>query len=64
MTEKPSGGRHYVPNRRGVDVNKKSEEGKNPNSKDSNLRKSGTGKSTLPGEVTIQHIKCFKCKVK
>ena len=64
MTEKSSGGRHYVPNRRGGDVNKKSEEGKNPNFKDSNQRRSGTGKATLPGEASMQHIKCFKCKLK
>ena len=64
MTEKSSGGRHYVPNRRGGDVNKKLEEGKNPNFKDSNQRRSGTGKATLPGEASMQHIKCFKCKLK
>ena len=43
---------------------KKSEEGKNPSSKHSNQRKSGTGKAALPGEASIQHIKCFKGKVK
>ena len=42
-TEKLSDGRHYVPNKRGGDVNKKSEEGKSPNSKDSNQQKSGQG---------------------
>ena len=64
MTEKSSGGRHYVPNRRGGDVNKKSEKGKNPNLKDSNQRRNGTGKATLPFEASMQHIKCFKCKLK
>ena len=33
MTEKPSGGRHYVPNKRGGDASKKSEEGNSSNSK-------------------------------
>ena len=32
--------------------------------KDSSQRKSGTWKSALPGKATMQHIKCFKCKVK
>ena len=64
MTEKPSGGRHYVPNKRGGDISKKSEEGKGPNSKDSSQRKSSTGKSTLLGEASMQHIKCYKCKAK
>ena len=53
-----------MPNKRGGDINKKLEEGKNPNSKHSNQRKSGTEKATLPGEASMQHIKCFKCKVK
>ena len=32
--------------------------------KDTSQRKSGTWKSALPGKVIMQHIKCFKCKVK
>ena len=64
MTQKTSGGRHFVPNNRGRDANKKSEEGKSPNYKGSNQWKSGTGKATLSGETSMQHVKYFKCKVK
>ena len=62
-TEKPTGGRHSVPNRRSGDINN-SEEGRSSNSKDTNQRKSSTGKSTLPGEASMQHIKCYRCKKK
>ena len=32
--------------------------------KDTSQRKSSTWKPALPGKVNMQHIKCFKCKVK
>ena len=63
-TAEKSGGRRYTPNRRGGDANDKPEEERGQNSKDSNQRKSTTRKSTLPGEASMQHVKCFRCKGK
>ena len=64
--EKPPGGRHYTSTKRSSDITsgKKPDEGKGTNSKDSTHRKSGTVKTTLQSEASMQHIKCYKCKLK
>ena len=64
--EKPPGGRHYTSTKRSSDITsgKKPDEGKGTTSKDSTHRKSGTVKTTLQSEASMQHTKCYKCKLK
>ena len=63
-TEKTSGVRQYVPNRRSGDASNKSEESRGSNAKDPNQKKSTSGKSTQQGEASMQQIKCYRCKAK
>ena len=65
MTEKPSGGRHYMHLiREVVTLVRSQRKAIAQTQKDSSQRKSCTWKSALPGKVNMQHIKCFKYKVK
>ena len=52
-TEKTSGVRQYVPNRRSGDASNKSEESRGSNAKDPNQKESTTGKSTQQGEASM-----------